>query len=215
MTHKPSKKELLMDAAEQLIALNGYHGVSVREITAAAEQRLASVNYYFGTKEELYAELIKRRGEVITLERIRRLDKIDFSTLTDHQAIEQICHAVVDPLFEKVMTGDPGWRAFYSVVAVLAENDLTKSKKIRVVDEYKDAMLQFVYALQKYAVNNDENKAYSAFQCLTSMGVLVFANNGRINTLSDDKYRSDDYESLYDSGIDFIIGGVTALLLQE
>jgi len=47
------------------------------------------------------------------------------------------------------------------------------------------------------------------------MGVLVFANNGRINTLSDDKYRSDEYESLYASGIDFIIGGVTALLLQE
>ncbi|MGM0427181.1 MAG: CerR family C-terminal domain-containing protein [Thermodesulfobacteriota bacterium] len=54
-------KERLLDQAEVLFAQKGFEGVSVREITRAAGCNLASVNYYFGNKENLYVEVFQAR----------------------------------------------------------------------------------------------------------------------------------------------------------
>ena len=51
----------LLDAAEELYAQKGLEGTSIRDITAKAERNLASVNYFFGNKQELYEELFRRR----------------------------------------------------------------------------------------------------------------------------------------------------------
>ncbi|MFH1371753.1 MAG: TetR/AcrR family transcriptional regulator [Planctomycetota bacterium] len=55
-----SQKRLL-DAAEELYAQKGLDATSIRDITTKAERNLASVNYFFGNKQELYEELFRRR----------------------------------------------------------------------------------------------------------------------------------------------------------
>jgi len=57
----PSTRERLLREAEILFARKGYHAVSVREITDAAGCNLASVNYHFGNKENLYVEVFRSR----------------------------------------------------------------------------------------------------------------------------------------------------------
>ena len=48
-------RELLLDAAEKLFAMNGFEATSVRDITAAADcSNVAAVSYYFGSKDKLY-----------------------------------------------------------------------------------------------------------------------------------------------------------------
>jgi len=64
-------KERILDEAETLFALKGFHAVSVREITAAAECNLAAVNYHFGNKDNLYLEVFRSRW----LPRSKRLQK--------------------------------------------------------------------------------------------------------------------------------------------
>lgn len=54
-------KERILDVAEALFALKGYHAVSVREITGAANCNLAAVNYHFGNKKNLYLEVFRSR----------------------------------------------------------------------------------------------------------------------------------------------------------
>ncbi|MEE9613196.1 MAG: CerR family C-terminal domain-containing protein [Desulfatiglandales bacterium] len=54
-------KERLLDEAEALFAKKGYHAVSVREITAAADCNLAAINYHFGNKQNLYLEVFRSR----------------------------------------------------------------------------------------------------------------------------------------------------------
>ena len=54
-------RDLLLDEAEDLFAQRGYHAVSVREITKAAESNLAAVNYHFGNKQNLYLEVFRSR----------------------------------------------------------------------------------------------------------------------------------------------------------
>ncbi|MEW5721907.1 MAG: CerR family C-terminal domain-containing protein [Thermodesulfobacteriota bacterium] len=52
-------RDKLLKAAEKLFAAKGYDAVSVREITSAAGVHLASVNYHFGGKENLYHEVFR------------------------------------------------------------------------------------------------------------------------------------------------------------
>lgn len=52
-------KEKIMKAARLLFADRGYEGTSVREIAKAAEVNIASLNYYFSSKENLFQEIIK------------------------------------------------------------------------------------------------------------------------------------------------------------
>jgi AcrR family transcriptional regulator len=66
----------LLDAAEVLFCENGFAGTSIREIAAAAKCNLASVNYYFGGKEKLYAEVWRRHILVLRDRQITSIEKV-------------------------------------------------------------------------------------------------------------------------------------------
>lgn len=58
---KEIPRERLLDEAEALFAEKGYNAVTIREIIAAADCNVASINYYFGNKQNLYLEVFRTR----------------------------------------------------------------------------------------------------------------------------------------------------------
>lgn len=52
-------KEKIMEVARVLFSDLGYEGTSIREIARAAEVNVASINYYFSSKENLFQEILK------------------------------------------------------------------------------------------------------------------------------------------------------------
>jgi AcrR family transcriptional regulator len=63
-------KTRILNAAGPIFAEKGYDAATVREICEEAGVNLASVNYYFGGKERLYIDTVKR-AHPITLDEIR------------------------------------------------------------------------------------------------------------------------------------------------
>jgi len=55
---KPGKDRIL-DSAERLFARHGFYGVSVRDITKAADVDVALVSYHFDGKRELFAAIFQ------------------------------------------------------------------------------------------------------------------------------------------------------------
>lgn len=53
----------LKKAASELFAIHGYEGTRVRDVVRVAGTNLASVNYYFGGKEGLYAATVSALAE--------------------------------------------------------------------------------------------------------------------------------------------------------
>lgn len=53
-------RERLLAAAQDVFAEHGYKAATVRSICRAAGANIAAVNYYFGDKEKLYIEAVKR-----------------------------------------------------------------------------------------------------------------------------------------------------------
>ncbi len=54
-------REKLLEVAERLFAEKGYTGTTIREITREAKCNIASVNYHFGSKKNLYLTVFKER----------------------------------------------------------------------------------------------------------------------------------------------------------
>ena len=63
----------ILAAAERLYADRGFGDVTLRDIVAAAGVNLAAVNYHFGSKDELIAELFVTRSIATNRERLNEL----------------------------------------------------------------------------------------------------------------------------------------------
>src|SRR6201992_210824 len=63
----------ILAAAERLYADRGFGDVTLRDIVAEANVNLAAVNYHFGSKDELIAELFVTRSIALNRERLREL----------------------------------------------------------------------------------------------------------------------------------------------
>jgi AcrR family transcriptional regulator len=50
-------KERILNVANKLFGIQGYHATSIREIAKEAEVNIAAINYHFKNKENLYSEL--------------------------------------------------------------------------------------------------------------------------------------------------------------
>lgn len=117
-TSSPKGRELLLDAAERLMAERGVRGVSLRDITAAAEQRNASgIQYHFGNRAGLVAAVIGRHMERIDARRNALLDQLERRRTT---SVRDVVAALVEPLAEALAT--PGGRRYLRIIDELLED---------------------------------------------------------------------------------------------
>src|SRR6478609_5839189 len=86
----------ILAAAERLNADHGFGDVTLRDIVAEANVNLAAVNYHFGSKDELIAELFVTRSLALNRERLRELRAAE-ETGAARADISDILRALVGP----------------------------------------------------------------------------------------------------------------------
>jgi AcrR family transcriptional regulator len=114
---QPDTKERIIDAAEMLFALKGFHGTSLRGITTEAGVNLAAVNYHFGSKQALIEAIFERRLQPLNRERFARLAAVKEKAVQEGRqpAPDDILRAFVEPtLFFR--QSSPGARHFVTLV---------------------------------------------------------------------------------------------------
>lgn len=93
-------RDRILDAAEKLFSAHGFDGASLRQITDAAGVNLAAVNYHFGSKEDLYAQVFIRRIVPINARRMAMLDEAA-RLAGDHPVpVRAIFDSFIRPIFE-------------------------------------------------------------------------------------------------------------------
>jgi AcrR family transcriptional regulator len=90
------KKEHIINSAVDLFANKGFEGTSIRDIAAAADVNIAMINYYFGTKEKLFEELVKAKAASTrgALEDVEKNTSLSFL-----EKIDRIIEMYVDKIF--------------------------------------------------------------------------------------------------------------------
>lgn len=95
----------LLDAAERLIAEHGIGAASVRAITQEAGANVASVHYYFGSKEALARAVYARRFGPINAERLHRLDTCEAAAGDGAPDLRCLIEAFAAPALEALRDG--------------------------------------------------------------------------------------------------------------
>ena len=101
---EPEARERLLVAAEKLFAERGMASVCVRDLVSEARVNIAAVNYYFGSKENLYLETLRysfrnSRQALPKLEALRKdaqaAGTVEAAKLALRQYVEEIMHIIL------------------------------------------------------------------------------------------------------------------------
>ena len=87
-------QQRILDVAESLFMEHGFEATGLRQITAAAAVNLAAVHYHFGSKEELFQAVLKRRLDPMNQERVELLDALERESQTP-----PACEAIIAAMF--------------------------------------------------------------------------------------------------------------------
>ena len=206
-------KSRLLRVAERLFAEQGFDGVSVRQLTAAAGVNLAAVNYHFGSKEGLLAAIFEERCRPMNEERLRRL-----SDCAEHAhrppMLEQIIAAFIAPALASGADPGGGRAAFTRLRATLSveHNEVARA----LISRYFDATSQrFVAALGRAVPHLSRAELYWRFHFL--LGALYYSmiNPGRIAHLSEGLCDAGEVEAVLTQMVPFIAAGFRAPSLDR
>ncbi len=202
---KISKKERILNAAEELFAQHGFDGVTIRQIAADAEVDVALASYHFGKKRDLFDAVFLRRAEILNEERLEALLRCQASSGTSGPTVEQIIEAFLRPLEMEQESGDKGWQNYLALVAYI-NNSPVWGKEL-MSKHFDPLVKRFLDALRKALPEAKEEQIYWCYNYLSGALTLTFAQTGRIDKLSDGLCRSSDFKAAYDHMIPFIAAG--------
>ena len=108
----------LLDAAEALVADEGYGAPSHRSIARRAGVHVALVNYHFGSKEMLLEGVVARRADRLLTEWRRALEE---ATATGRPTATGVLCAYWAPFATPDATADGEWRNYLCAIAWLSQ----------------------------------------------------------------------------------------------
>lgn len=92
-----TKREQILEAAEELIAEHGFEATSVRALAKKAGVNIAMISYYFGSKEKLFEALVEYRAGFLR-EKFQLLNK---EVQDPMERLEIMIDTYVDRIFSR------------------------------------------------------------------------------------------------------------------
>jgi AcrR family transcriptional regulator len=179
---RPSARQRLMDASEQLFAEHGWNAVSIRTIVAAADVNLAALHYHFGSKEQLLTEIFTARAKPIAEERMRLLAEIEREG--GIPSLEKILEAFLRPALTIGSDQRFGGRAFIKLRARLATEPESVSRRI-LANAFDESSGDFLAALGRALPSLPQADLEWRFHFMLGTMFYTMADAGRIQSLTD------------------------------
>ena len=125
-----SKQDIILDAAENLFAQNGFNGTTTRSIASQAGVNIAMLSYYFGSKKQLLHAVIERFSNRL----VEVFHQIDQTKKSPTDKLRNWIEAYIDYIFEHPNHA----RIVYRQVSVSQERDdivklVSEFNKIRAI----------------------------------------------------------------------------------
>lgn len=200
-------RDRIIQAAEAMFAEYGFDAVSMRDITAAAHVNLASVNYHFGSKVALLAEVVGSRANLLVEARLKSLATLP----RDRQGrpkLEAVIAAFLRPSLE--MSRQPGGAHHMRLRARLAVERVGVSRA-QFEHTFDASNEKFVDALCEALPHLPRTEVYWGFHCILGIQNYTMANSGRIQHLSHGACNPSDVEATLARVVPFIAQGFKAL----
>ncbi len=205
-------RERILDSAEELFALRGYDGTSMRDVAVHSGDQVALVTYHFKTKDLLFDRVVGRRAVHLAYARIQMLDAARQEADGQAIAIRKLVEGYVWPFVERSDRGGKKWKYYLQLCARLANSP----QWAEVISKHYDSVArQFLVEFRRSVPDVAEAEVYHAFTFMVGTMVATVAEAGRVERLSNGKISPPDLESVFDVMLPFLEAGFMSLAAKH
>jgi len=196
----------ILNAAERLYADRGFGDVTLRDIVAAAEVNLAAVNYHFGSKDELIAELFVTRSIATNRERLKELRDAEAAG-GGRAGIDAILRALVGPTLRGCLGPD---RERSTAARFMIRASIESVPPIRRIKNREiDHLRKFAAAMRRSLPGHDEVDLYWGLHFALAMTHQTIRDGERLTKLSDGACDLDDVDGIIERIVDVSVKALT------
>ena len=189
----------ILAAAERLYADRGFGDVTLRDIVAAANVNLAAVNYHFGSKDELIAELFVTRSLATNRERLNELKRAEEAG-GGRADIAAILRALVGPTLRGCLGPD---RERSTAARFMIRASIESVPPIRRIKNREiDHLRKFAAAMRRSLPDCGEADLYWGLHFALAMAHQTIRDSERLMKLSEGKCDLNDVEALIERIVD-------------
>src|SRR5258707_14085170 len=183
----------ILAAAERLYADRGFGDVTLRDIVAEANVNLAAVNYHFGSKDELIAELFVTRSTATNRERLHEL-KMAEEQGGGRAPIEVILRALVGPTLRGCL-GPENQRSTAARFMIRASIESVPPIR-RIKNREIDHLRKFVGAMRRSLPGRNQVDLYWGLHFALAMAHQTIRDSERLTKLSEGSCDLDNVQGI-------------------
>ncbi|MES2259997.1 MAG: TetR family transcriptional regulator [Pseudomonadota bacterium] len=202
----------ILDAAELLFSLHGFHGVTVRAVAAQAQVDAALAHYYFNTKQGLFDAVFSRRADLINTERMEAMNQYE-QEHGDRMTVKGVVTAFLMPLLDRERHSDRGWKNYFALGALV--NNSRDWGTVTMTRHFDPVVLRLIDLLQRILPGARRADLFWSYHFLTGSLTLTLSDTGRLDHLSDGLCRSSDIAAIAPRLIDYCAAGFEAVCLGK
>jgi AcrR family transcriptional regulator len=188
-------RSAILAAAERLYADRGFGDVTLRDIVAEANVNLAAVNYHFGSKDELIAELFVTRSLALNRERLRELKAAE-EKAGGTADISDILRALVGPTLRGCL-GPNNQRSIAARFMIRVNIESVPAIR-RIRNREIDHLRKFIAAMRRSLPGQGDVELYWGLHFALAMAQQTVRDSERLTRLSDGKCDVDDVDDVVD-----------------
>jgi len=186
--------------------------VTLRDIVAEANVNLAAVNYHFGSKDELIAELFVTRSLALNRERLRELRAAEEAG-SGRADIADVLRALVGPTLRGCLgpERDRSTAARFMIRASIESVPPIRRIRNREIDHLR----KFIVAMRRALPERSEVELYWGLHFALAMAQQTVRDSERLTKLSEAKCDLNDVEGVIARVVDVAVMGLMGIVKEK
>jgi len=200
--------ERILDAAEQLFAEYGYHGVTLKDVAARVGVSSTLIHYHFNGKESIFEAVWARRAPVSARNRLEAMRRYA-EEVGDQITVEGALHAWIDTDLNVQIDDTEQWIAFGKISA--QANSAAGWGAEKMSKYFNPVVLALIDLLKKAMPDCDEETIFWGYHFVSGAMTHNMARTGRLDDLSHGLCSSADFDSIKQHMATFMAAGFHAI----
>jgi len=202
--------ERILDAAEQLFAEYGYHGVTVKDVAKKIGVSPTLLHYHFSGKERIFEAVWARKAPLSSRSRLDSMRRYA-ENVGDAVTVEGALRSWIHPDLDAHIDDEAYWSAFGRIAAQANSAGGWGSEKMSAY--FDPVAMALVNMLKQAMPETPEEKVFWAFHFISGAMTHNMARTGRLDALSGGLCSSNDFHSIKQHMVDFMAGGIKAICM--
>jgi len=198
----------ILDAAEQLFAEFGYHGVTLKDVAARVGVSSTLIHYHFKGKESIYEAVWARRAPLSARNRLEAMRRYA-EEVGDKVTVEGALRAWIDTDLDVQIEDPEQWAAFGKVAA--QANSAAGWGAEKMTKYFNPVVLALIDLLKKAMPDCDEKTIFWGYHFVSGAMTHNMARTGRLDDLSHGLCSSADFASIKEYMATFMAAGFHAI----